>query len=225
MYEKYKRVFRNGGSVRAVSSYVPRCLVSMAAFTGELLSREPGLDISWDTGEAFMNYCSSEDPDEIHDKARAIVREYAGTHSMDTVAFAGHLFTDEAAARAAIEIPMEDLMYGVLYMARVSGAFELDRLRPQDHGRGAVCRGGRVVLPGLDRVRRDRSGRQEQQGNAPSERPHLPGQNCDRPTSGAPVCMGDHPLTLYFTRTAGSPMAGGICFLRVFRLTTPRCRI
>ena len=127
MYEKYKKVFRNGGSVRAVSSYVPRCLVSMAAFTGELLSREPGLDISWDTGEAFMNYCSSEDPDEIHDKARAIVREYAGTQSMDTVAFAGHLFTDEAAARAAIEIPMEDLMYGVLYMARVSGAFELDR--------------------------------------------------------------------------------------------------
>ena len=53
--------------------------------------------------------------------------EYAGTHSIDTVAFAGHLFTDEAAARATIEVPMEDLMYGVLYMARVSGAFELDR--------------------------------------------------------------------------------------------------
>ena len=128
MYTKYRKVFRSGNRhVRAVSSTSPRCLVSMAAFTGELLSLDPGLDISWDTGEQFMKYCSSVDPDDVQKEAYKIIIEHAESIKPDSVFFAQHVFTDEAAGRAAVGGSILDFMEGTISFAAISGSFDQDQ--------------------------------------------------------------------------------------------------
>jgi len=128
MYEKYKGVFRSGNSrVRAVSSTSPRCLVSMAAFTGELLSLDPRLDLSWDTGEEFMKYLSSGDPKDLTVEAYKILGEYIASYQSDTAYFAQRVFSDEAAGREAVGRSMKDLMSHTLSLAAISGSFDQDQ--------------------------------------------------------------------------------------------------
>ena len=127
MYAKYPGVFRSGNQhVRAVSSTSPRCLVSMAAFTGELLSQDPKLDISWDTGEKLMEYLSSGDPEDLTKDAYKILMTYSDAHKADTTLFAQHVFTNEAAGREAMGCSIDDLLSGTLGFAAVSGAFDQD---------------------------------------------------------------------------------------------------
>ena len=128
MYNKYKGVFRNGSRrVRAVSSTSPRCIVSMAAFTGELLSLDPKLDVGWDTGEQFMKYLSSGDPADLTTEAYKLIGEYASTYEADTAYFAQHVFSDVVKGREAVGGSIENLMSGVLSFAAVSGSFDQDR--------------------------------------------------------------------------------------------------
>ena len=128
MYTKYKDVFRSSDRhIRAVSSMSPRCIVSMAAFTGELLSLDPKLDVSWDTGEQFMKYLSSEDPADMQREAYRLITEYAAEYHADTVSFARRVFTDEAAGREAVGGSVERLMSGILQFAAISGSFDQDR--------------------------------------------------------------------------------------------------
>ncbi len=56
MYEAYPEIFRNKPEVFAVSTTVPRCLISMSAFTGELLRHDPHMDLTTDTGAIYMPY-------------------------------------------------------------------------------------------------------------------------------------------------------------------------
>ena len=127
MYEKYPGVFRSGNRhVRAVSSTSPRCLVSMAAFTGELLALDPKLDISWDTGEKLMEYLSSSDPEDLTRDVYKILMTYKDAHTKDTTYFAQHVFTDEAAGREAIGCSIGDLLSGTFRFAAISGAFDQD---------------------------------------------------------------------------------------------------
>ena len=126
MYKKYPDVFRESMRVRAVSSTSPRCLVSMAAFTGELLSQAPKLTISWDTGEKLMEYLSSSDPEDLTRDVYKILMTYKDAHTKDTTYFAQHVFTDEAAAREAIGCSIGDLLSGTFRFAAVSGAFDQD---------------------------------------------------------------------------------------------------
>ena len=125
MYAKYKKLFHSG-KVRAVSSTVPRCIVSMAAFTGELLSLYPKLDIGWDTGEQFMKYCSSNDPRDVTMEAYKLIIEHAESQKPDTVTFASHVFTDIDAGRNAVGGSIENLLDGTMAFAAIAGAFDLD---------------------------------------------------------------------------------------------------
>ena len=128
MYNKYKKVFRSGSRrVRAVSSTSPRCIVSMAAFTGELLSQDSKLDIGWDTGEKFMDYCSSVDPQDVTMAAYKILMDYTNASKADTAYFAQHVFTDEAAAREAMGCSIADLLNGTISFASISGSFDQDQ--------------------------------------------------------------------------------------------------
>lgn len=56
MYEGYPEIFRSHPAVFAVSTTVPRCLISMSAFTGELLRHDPKMDLTMDTGSKYMPY-------------------------------------------------------------------------------------------------------------------------------------------------------------------------
>ena len=126
MYAKYPGVFSGSKQVRAVSSTSPRCLVSMAAFTGELLSQAPKLHVSWDTGEKLMEYLSSSDPEDLTRDVYKIVMAYKDTHTKDTTYFAQRVFTDEAAGREAIGCSIGDLLSGTFRFAAISGAFDQD---------------------------------------------------------------------------------------------------
>ena len=103
MYDKYgKTVFNKKGprKVRAISSTVQRCIVSMSAFTGELISRDPGLDIWWNTGESYMPVCSTSDPDDVRAEARKILRAQSEAHVPDTAARNGVIrMNDEKATQ------------------------------------------------------------------------------------------------------------------------------
>ncbi len=124
MYSKYRKVFK-GRKVRAVSSTVPRCLVSMAAFTGELLARDKRQDISWDTGSGFMKYLSSDDPARLRDSAYVLILRHAHAHPADTAQFLGRIFKDPSECRKLIGAP-SDMIDGTLAIAAISGAFDYD---------------------------------------------------------------------------------------------------
>ncbi len=126
MYEKYRKVFTKGSRhIRAVSSTVPRCIVSMAAFTGELLSIDPKLDVSWDSGERFMEYCSSNDPDDVLKEAYVLIGKHAESFDGDTLSFQKRVFKDVEAARAVVGSGVR-FMEGTLEFAVISGAFDYD---------------------------------------------------------------------------------------------------
>ena len=124
MYDRYKKVFSKGRKVRAISSTVPRCLVSMNAFTAELLSRNPRLDMSWDTGEESMKICSTGDSKEVREQVKKEVRRQRKLHKPDTTAFLGRVFTDPDAARSIVGNTAR-FMQDVYWMAAVCGSFEL----------------------------------------------------------------------------------------------------
>lgn len=124
MYGKYKKVFKERRRVRAVSSTVPRCLVSMSAFTGELLSLDPTLDLGWDTGEQIMHYCSSNDPKDVLQEAYKIILEHAASVPPDTLYFGANVFTDIDAARAVVG-PIGKFMDGTMAFAAIARSFDL----------------------------------------------------------------------------------------------------
>ncbi len=126
MYRKYKGVFRRGSRrVRAISSVAPRCLVSMAAATAELLSLAPKLDMSWDTGEKIMLICSTEDTRDIKKQVYKILDERRRAHLPDTAAFMAKVYTDPEAARR-ITSSQVALMQETFDIAAVSAAHDLD---------------------------------------------------------------------------------------------------
>lgn len=129
MYRKYRSVFRGAGRrVRAVSSTVPRCLVSMAAFTGELLALDPRIDMSWDTGEAFMHYCGSNDPEDVKVEAYALIIKHAESHPGDTLQLLGRILKDPSMCQAAVG-KAKDLFDGTMEIAAICGSFDLgDRM-------------------------------------------------------------------------------------------------
>ena len=126
MYKKYKKVFRGSSRrVRAVSSTSPRCIISMAAFTGELLSLDPGLDIGWDTGEKFMKYISGGDtPDIRRDIAPIFQADLAG-HTPDTATFLANVFLDPEAGRQLVGSARK-FFDETMDIAVASGAYDCD---------------------------------------------------------------------------------------------------
>jgi hypothetical protein len=126
MYKKYKKVFRSGSRrVRAISSVSPRCIISMAAFTGELLSQDPKLDIGWDTGDRYMAYISGGDTPEIRQDSEPILQAFKAAHPRDTATFLKNVFKDPAAAFATVG-PASAFLDETLDIAVASGAFDCD---------------------------------------------------------------------------------------------------
>ena len=126
MYNKYKKVFRSGNRrIRAISSTSPRCIISMAAFTGELLSLDRKLDIGWDTGERYMRYMSSGETPEIREMTAPVIRQNREAHPRDTATFLSRVFTD---IDKGLEIagPADDFLEETLMIAVASGAFDCD---------------------------------------------------------------------------------------------------
>lgn len=100
MYDRFKPVFRHRKEVDAVSTTVPRCIISMAEFTSSLREKDKKLEISLQTGDKYTSYLAKGIEDEnilthsgvVGDSLRKALNVY------DT--FLERIFTDpERAAR------------------------------------------------------------------------------------------------------------------------------
>lgn len=56
MYRNHRHLFRGKARIDAVSTIVPRCILTMSAFCDEMLRRNPALGISKQSSEATMYY-------------------------------------------------------------------------------------------------------------------------------------------------------------------------
>ena len=126
MYLRYREVFRKGsGKVRALSSTVPRCIVSMAAFTGSLSALQPSLEIEMDTGEKFYEYIGKDDDSDktIKREAKKLLRKYRKLYSrIDTTAVLTTLFSDPVAARELIH-DVKGFQYDIYSDTKIAEAF------------------------------------------------------------------------------------------------------
>ena len=120
MYSRYPQVFKGKKKIRAVSSMVQRCIISMNAFTNSLVRRNPKLDIRPDTGERIMEYIA---PDGDWQEATRLAYEkgQAEVHKLpdDTLGVLEKIFTDPVAGRKLVPSPkrLTDCIFTVAEMA------------------------------------------------------------------------------------------------------------
>ena len=120
MYKRYPQVFKGQKKVRAVSSMVQRCIISMTAFTNSLVSINPKLDIRPDTGERIMEYISPDgDWKEATDKAYKESQKFLKTIQDDTLGVIDRIFTDPEAGLKLVPSPkrLTDCIFTVAEMA------------------------------------------------------------------------------------------------------------
>ncbi len=108
MIGNYPEVFKSGRhEVECVSSYWPRCLVSMVNFSSVIQRRNGKLDFHYLTGPKYLDYISMDlDTKEVIKGSNEIRR-----HLLDSLVsserFFGAIFTDPAKATALISNPKE----------------------------------------------------------------------------------------------------------------------
>ena len=106
MYNRYPQVFKGSKNVRAFSSTVQRCIISMNSFTNSLIRQNPKLNIRLDTGEKFMLYLDNEEGWQ-RKTGRAMMKssDYMKNVPDDTLGVLTRLFTDQVAARRIVTSP------------------------------------------------------------------------------------------------------------------------
>lgn len=126
LYNRYPKVFKQKGyEVRARSSTVQRCIVSMTAFTNELTAIDPKMNISWDTGETFMKYISNGASDRGWKKVRHLADSVLNSYHVDSSYVMRTLFTDSTAARKFVP-NIERFEHDIFRVGAVADAFELE---------------------------------------------------------------------------------------------------
>lgn len=132
MYERFPEVFLKGSKhIRAVSSTVPRCIVSMAGFTARLQALMPDLDMDLDTGEKFMAYISKAESDTVSTRTRAALLErYGGSNWMmppakDQETVFHNLFCDPQAGKTLVK-DVNTFQHGIYAVAKVAEAYDIE---------------------------------------------------------------------------------------------------
>ncbi|MBR6457118.1 MAG: hypothetical protein IKS71_00840 [Bacteroidales bacterium] len=127
MYKRYPEVFKGAKRIRAVSSYVPRCIVSMNSFTNSLIRLNPKLDISLDTGERIMEYISPNDEGAREITRQAYEKAIAALADLpdDTLGVMTTVFTDPVAAREFVHSP-RILTECIFYTADIAEDFDIE---------------------------------------------------------------------------------------------------
>jgi len=130
MYHRFPEVFRNGsGQIRAVSSTVPRCIVSMNGFTAELRALQPSLEIDLDTGEKFMAYIAQGENGTIRARTRKELEARNSRPLPDSTTVFCNLFRDPEAGKKLVgeKLPgaavFQQLIY---YVAKVAEANDIN---------------------------------------------------------------------------------------------------
>lgn len=126
MYKNFRRVFRRGShNVRVLSSTVPRCLISMAAFTNRLSELNPRLDIVMDCGEEIQKEISNDHGSNIRHGRRPIMDTIRSNMNIDFSGMMARLFTDPEAAGEMVPDPLQ-FSNAVFAVGRISRSFDFD---------------------------------------------------------------------------------------------------
>lgn len=140
MFGRYPQVFKSGSrTLRVLSSTVPRCIMSMSAFTGRLQELCPGLEINSDCGEVLQKVVSNSSAEYTKAPIRATRDSLARITRVDVGGLMGRIFTDTLAARELV--PDTRALARIVYDAgRISRSFDygfdMHRFLPF----GYVCR-------------------------------------------------------------------------------------
>jgi len=127
MYQRYPRVFKKG-EVHAISSDVPRCLVSMAAFTSSLKSCKSNLVITWDCGAVYQSVITLNSPRSVKQKAYDDAHSSLTDIPIDTSAVYARFFTDTARGRQLTGKP-RSFISAIFNLARFAEAYDIEENR------------------------------------------------------------------------------------------------
>ncbi|MBQ9411124.1 MAG: histidine-type phosphatase, partial [Bacteroidales bacterium] len=127
MYQRYPRVFKKG-EVHVISSDVPRCLVSMAAFTSSLKACRKDIPFTFDCGAVYQRIITKNSPHSIKDKAYADAHSALTSIPIDTTAVYERFFTDTARGRQLTGKP-RSFISAIFNLARFSEAYDIEENR------------------------------------------------------------------------------------------------
>lgn len=128
MYSRFKPVFKGERKeVRSVSSMVPRCIMTMTSFTNELTAIDPGLKLTWDTGENYMTYLATDSGKEAKKRCREMRDSLYKVYTPDTETFLRTLFTDPELGRKVINTDVQKFMHWVYTQGRLNRAFGMPK--------------------------------------------------------------------------------------------------
>ncbi|MBQ6014981.1 MAG: histidine-type phosphatase [Bacteroidales bacterium] len=126
MYKNFRRVFRRGSkNVRVLSSTVPRCLVSMAAFTNQLSELDYRLSIVMDCGEEIQKEISNDSAPEDRAARHHITDSLRHSMPVDYSGMMSLLFTDTTTAKQFVPVPRY-LARDIFGVGRICRSFDFD---------------------------------------------------------------------------------------------------
>lgn len=126
MYKRYPSVFKKGSKqVRAYSSMVPRCIVSMGAFACGLTALQPDLDISIETGEKYYKYIARGSGDELKAQVKDYVKKNVKKKKVNADYTLAMIFKDPEAAMPIVQ-NAKKFQREVFDVAKNVEAFDLD---------------------------------------------------------------------------------------------------
>ena len=126
MYKRYPAVFRKGSKkIFAASSMVPRCIISMNAFTNRLQSLQKDLEIDLETGEEFAKYLTRAEGTEIKELTKPVIDSLYDSSVPDTTAIRYTLFKnpEESGKYFASAYKLERYIFA---LANTTEAFDME---------------------------------------------------------------------------------------------------
>ena len=126
MYRRYPQVFRKGSKkIFAVSSMVPRCIISMNAFTNRLQALQTDLEIDLDTGENYAKYLTRSEGSELKKLTQPVIDSLYNSSVPDTVAIRTTLFKnpEESGKYFASAYKLERYIFA---LANTTEAFDME---------------------------------------------------------------------------------------------------
>ena len=126
MYKRYPQVFNKGSKkIFAVSSMVPRCIISMNAFTNKLQSLQKDLDIDLETGEEYAKYLTKAEGTEIKELSKPVMDSLYKSSIPDTTAIRSTLFKnpEESGKYFASAYKLERYIFA---LANTTEAFDME---------------------------------------------------------------------------------------------------
>ena len=130
MYHRFPEVFKNGSKhIRAVSSTVPRCLVSMNGFTAELRALQPSLEMDLDTGEKFFAYIAQGENGTIKERTKKALEARNARPMPDSETVFHNLFKNPEAGKQLVveKLHSADAFQQLIYyVAKVAEANDIN---------------------------------------------------------------------------------------------------